>query len=251
MTMKNKLENIVALTIIGLYFVGAGIKSCRTNERYNYQDQVVQIIDADKDGKASESEWKQVYDELGLPQNVKIGNTVILEHRLSTSDLKKYLDDRADKIDSAKKPYPSYTLQGNVESVKPGQIGYVTNGIVRSEGFVNCSAVIFDYKDSALMAHALPVTSRGEWLDEFGNNNSTVGNVVSSLIKEAGKRNIDYRACVALVNAGSDEALNLIAKDLDNAGILRGETTTEYAPTKENKITRTVNYNSKSDHLWI
>ncbi len=123
------------------------------------------------------------------------------------------------------------------------------DGPLETRELVNCSAVILDFGKSAIMAHALPLEKRGDWIVD-GDKGITTGNVVDYLLKDAKLRGLDYRKGHAIVNAGSDEALAFIVKDLRAAGITIAEANTKLAPGS-NGISRMVGYDPKSKKLDV
>ncbi len=95
------------------------------------------------------------------------------------------------------------------ELVRTGRIGY-NKGPIESRNFMDCSAVILDYNNEALFAHAIPEHSLD--LRDF----SAVGayDVVDTLVKEAKIKGFDLSETIAHINAGDKELLDSILNDL-------------------------------------
>src|SRR3989338_3636950 len=95
------------------------------------------------------------------------------------------------------------------KEVPPSSIGYVQHNTITSRGFFCCSAVIVDYNDKAVMAHALP-----EWLAYHDDDFVNTDNVVDKVVKELHRRNMPLDECSAIVDAGESKSLQTIVNDL-------------------------------------
>ena len=105
-----------------------------------------------------------------------------------------------------------YIKETSLEIVEAGEIGY-NEGKIESKGFVGCSAVVFDYGNSASFAHAYP------YLEEGGEGYIHAGNVVDSLIRYSKTRGISTKPDKVFVNAGDKESLEAIIRSLESNGI--------------------------------
>lgn len=132
--------------------------------------------------------------------------------------------------------------------VPQGRIGY-NEGPIRTHGLYSCSAVILDYQEKVLLAHATSGTDR----DSSGRPGVRVGNVVDKMVLEAKKRGFDLENSFAIINAGGKESLELIKRDFRDYGIkVRGANTelsprTGYHPLRSFPRQRTVFYDPKSN----
>lgn len=108
---------------------------------------------------------------------------------------------------------PSFRNQELV-SVGFGQIGYSSQNI-KSNGFTTCSAVILDFGNDGLMAHAYPSEDIPKSYSYSWENDGFVSadTVVDGLIAEAHGRGLSLDRAVAIVNAGTLESLEQITSD--------------------------------------
>lgn len=119
---------------------------------------------------------------------------------------------------------------------------YSDGNILESRGFSSCSAVILDYKNKAVMAHA-PNSEEG--YSTFKDKEDVyVENVVEYLSNKMREKGINPRECKAFVNAGSNEGLEKITNDLRESGI-------EIESSKLDKNSRDIKYNLKTDKISI
>lgn len=102
--------------------------------------------------------------------------------------------------------------------VKVGKIGY-SRGPLVSHDFANCSAVILDFGDEALMAHVIPVdTLAYGWT---GPSDHYVGyaDFMGELTKEAQIRNLNMKRVEAIVSFGRESPKERILESLLKKGI--------------------------------
>lgn len=95
-----------------------------------------------------------------------------------------------------------------------GSLGFRENAPLVSEGFAVCSAVILDYENKAVFAHALPSGVRSP---QGGPINAD--NVVEYLCLEVSKHGIKPEDTRAFIDAGSQEDIEIIKRGLERRGI--------------------------------
>lgn len=141
------------------------------------------------------------------------------------------------------------------------------NGKMKSLGFGDCTAVILDFGNEALMAHALPEEYKYyEYYsfdyfmlsDFFGPKRIDFHtqiysfNVVDRLIKEAKRKNLDIDHAEAILDAGRPDLYLAILMDLhkNNIKIRKAQC---HMPTEENFYypKRDIYYNPKTDNLEV
>lgn len=137
----------------------------------------------------------------------------------------------------------------NIITVPVGEIRASTGPDFYSSKFAFCSAVVLDYGDEALFAHATPESPLGA---------STISidttKVVNSLVKRMITNQIQPSNPKAYINAGSQKALDLISKELTNYGIEVAVANTELAPPSGSdwsNPTRDVYYSLRTKQLRI
>lgn len=94
------------------------------------------------------------------------------------------------------------------------------NDMLYSEGYFGCSALVIDYGDGALLAHALP-ESEEHWR---GRNLNTISylhtdNVVEQTVGYIRNNGINPKSCFAIVDAGQEKDMKIILRDLRHEGI--------------------------------
>jgi ribosome-associated translation inhibitor RaiA len=133
--------------------------------------------------------------------------------------------------------------QDKMMAVGPGEICY-NRGPLESMGFIDCSAVILDFGNSALMAHAYKNPSKYNFV--------STDDVVDKMLDEANKKNLKADGCEAIVDAGCDEALVKITKELRKHGIKVRIADTRGAPRDEFSIRyRDVRYDPLTERVTI
>ena len=136
---------------------------------------------------------------------------------------------------------------GNVDKnlnhvyVPIGRVGYTENKTLVSEDFKYCNALILDSGDQALLAHALPGSTR---LASPYNAQT----VVNYLLEDLEKHGMNPDSVEAIVNAGSERDLELILGDLREKGIKVREASYD---TSNGKYIRDVRYNPVTDDLSV
>jgi len=96
--------------------------------------------------------------------------------------------------------------------VQPGHVEY-NNGDLVSYDFVRCTAVVFDYGDSALMAHATPLLEPKLFI-LTRKESITAGSVVEYFIQESNRLGLNPKEARAYVNAGDKKSLDKITEEL-------------------------------------
>jgi hypothetical protein len=91
------------------------------------------------------------------------------------------------------------------------------SGALTSEGFLGCSAVVLDWGEEAIMAHALPYLRPN--LIRRGVTLFTAGGVVERLIDESSKYGLNPKDAEAHINSGDKKSLLRIIKNLENNSI--------------------------------
>ncbi|MBW2992037.1 hypothetical protein KY345_02350 [Candidatus Woesearchaeota archaeon] len=119
------------------------------------------------------------------------------------------------------------------------EIGYIkyNKGPIVSNNFFRCSAVILDYNNEAVFAHAMPKTGYVK-----------VDNVVDLAVREAKRRDFDLRKTKAFVNTWNDEYKERILRDLKRYGIRVEEAKAEYYG---HDLKKDMIYNPRKDSLHI
>ncbi len=107
-------------------------------------------------------------------------------------------------------------LEKTVLEVPVGEIRY-SNGPVISHNFVACSAVIFDYGDRTIMAHALPTLSNYATLGE----KEGVGtyDVIDDMVKMSEEKGLNYRNADVIIDAGDKESLDVLLHSANRHGL--------------------------------
>lgn len=100
--------------------------------------------------------------------------------------------------------------------VKVGE-GRYNQGNLVSYDFVRCSAVVFDYGENALMAHALPLLAPE--FDFMGKKLITSGGVVDYLINESKKYGLNPDEAEVYVNSGDQISLDKIIETLESSNL--------------------------------
>ena len=100
--------------------------------------------------------------------------------------------------------------------VETGRLEYNQGSLVSYE-FVRCSSVVFDYGNSAFMAHAVPYPEKEL---RYGDETFvTTTGVIDSLVKASEKQGFNPKNAKVYVNAGTEEALKKITKELQSKNI--------------------------------
>jgi hypothetical protein len=102
--------------------------------------------------------------------------------------------------------------------VRVGQIEHSQKDLVTYD-LATCSAVVFDYKDSAIMVHALPVLDNGLEFKLGDRKLISVWEAVDYLIKESEKHGLNTKEARVYVSAGDEKSLDIITNDLNARGI--------------------------------
>jgi len=108
--------------------------------------------------------------------------------------------------------------------------------------FAYCSAVVVDYGVEAIFAHAVPGNSVSS-----PQNDICADNVTDRLISALEEQGIPHNTSKAYINAGSQQDLELISRQMSNAGIEIIVANTNLAPPMEtfpssSEPTRNVSY---------
>ncbi|MDD5192477.1 MAG: hypothetical protein PHH54_06360 [Candidatus Nanoarchaeia archaeon] len=124
---------------------------------------------------------------------------------------------------------------------------YSNGEVLESMDFISCSALILDYKDKAIMAHA-PDEEYANYMFEWGvppeGNDVYIGNVVKYLSNEMREKGINPKECKAFINAGSERGLEKITNDLKEAGI-------GVESSKLDQNPRNMRYDPKTNNLTV
>jgi len=96
-------------------------------------------------------------------------------------------------------------------SVYPGELEYSNGTELKSEGFATCSVLILDYRNSAVMGHAIRVNDDDNLIDE--------GKVVDAATKKLEDEGINPIESEAIVDAGSKSSYDKILADLNKRRI--------------------------------
>lgn len=144
---------------------------------------------------------------------------------------------------------PSQSFKYELPDVPEGTIAHI-QGPSQARGFYECSAVILDYGNEALFAHAT------SGLETYGGPRENprevnVGNVIPRMLQEAQRTGLDNRPCFAVVNAGSPESLERITSDLISNGIQIKSSNMNFAPTSNSRQPRTILYDPANDLLDV
>ena len=133
--------------------------------------------------------------------------------------------------------------------VETGHIGY-SKSQIKTRDLDLCSAVILDFGDSVLLAHALPTKNNIEY---EGVSYVTIGNVVDKLVQESRSRGLDYTTGEAIINAGNEESLEYLKAEISERGMQVLEANTEKAPNPNYAYNplRTVHFDPRSNKLKI
>ena len=106
--------------------------------------------------------------------------------------------------------------------VRAGRAEYNQGNLV-SYGFGECSAVVLDYGNSAIMAHAVPLLGKNIdiQLSVLNRKNKTItsGGVVDYLLEESAERGLNPKRAQAHVISGNQKSLERIVSDLKLQGI--------------------------------
>jgi hypothetical protein len=127
----------------------------------------------------------------------------------------------------------------SAKNVDTGKIEF-SNGPLESLDFCHCSAVIFDFGDSALFAHALPGPT------DACPSLVDLTNVVERLIDESHKRNLDIQQCKAVIYTDNWNRRDYLERKLKSKGIQLG--TRAYVNTG---FFNNVYYHPERDILYI
>ncbi len=141
----------------------------------------------------------------------------------------------------------SHNSNGNatnkIKEVSEGRIEY-NKGPLISHGFYGCSAVILDFGEEALMAHAYPQRAYGR---SKHRESDLVGydTVVTELVEDARRRGLDLKHARAFVNFGEDSSRKKIMSDLFLRGIYVAHE--EFNREKD----RVIHYDPKHDSMTV
>lgn len=142
----------------------------------------------------------------------------------------------------------------NPVEVGIGEIAYARNSIIFSRNFESCSAVILDYKDESLMAHALSDNDKTPYFPE---DYLTTRTVISKLKQEAIRRRFNLEECQLIIHALDKPSYEILVKDSKEYNLkiktaeydpLEYETrdysvTISYTPSKDEKLVEKVKFN--------
>ena len=136
--------------------------------------------------------------------------------------------------------------------VSTGQVGYSQGRKIKSDQFGLCSALILDYGDNAIMAHAIPSSDsrifEGFYLDMSGRYQMFTDNVVEKSVKELNKMNIPLSSVEAIVNSGEPKGLKEITNKLNEYRIKIRKTSLE---SNGECRERSVRYDPQGDTLKV
>ncbi len=141
-----------------------------------------------------------------------------------------------------------YDQNDNSINIKWGGYEYAQNINLKSQRFLDCSAVILDYENSAVMAHAFPgnFNSRSGFYGHLNANN-----VVQNLSEALLKKGIKPKDSEAIINAGSQRDLDTILLNLKERGIKVRESSVARPTNPIKERERDIIYNPVSNELKV
>lgn len=128
--------------------------------------------------------------------------------------------------------------------IETGEVGYTSSAPIESHGFNECSALILDTGEGAIMAHAFYITPRGA-KNPYRSSGYIVdiGNAVDKSVEELSKYGINPQDCEAIIVAGTEDAMETLKGDLSRFSI----------PIRTARVgkgdSRSVSYNSRTNTL--
>jgi len=135
--------------------------------------------------------------------------------------------------------YQSQSREDFVE-VPINKVGYSSKDPLVSHDFANCSAIILDFGDDALMGHAFPIDDR--------KSESYTELFIENMIEEAHKRNLNFDGVEAIISFGRASPREKVLGSLLENGIKIREIDDSYRDSRES---RSVLYYPRSDELYV
>jgi len=118
------------------------------------------------------------------------------------------------------------------------------SGPLISHGFTLCSALILDFGNEAIMAHALPLGTPGHI---YKGPYATQRTVVQKILEKTLEKGLDFSKAKAIIHTGEKETLERISADLSKFKIPIEVTNLHKDPSKD----RTILYDPSTSYLGI